>query len=259
MFRERMMRVVLHRIYEAALPRLQGKWVKDLCVGLELLAVQLDGGEVGVAYVLRGDIPCGCGAPWTAGEAAGMSARDLAAAMRQEANPLSAAVGVAVCNAVADYDALASRVSDAADAFDVRPGDTVGMVGNIGPVARQLRPKARRLIIFDRGQREGVYPDEDQERLLPKCDLVVVTGSTLLNGTFDQVLARCRGAREVVLTGGTTPLYPAAFRDTGVTVLAGCRWFPQYKDQIFARVAQGACLGQITKYGQKLTVRLNTV
>lgn len=250
--------MILHRIYEAALPRLEGKEIKDLYVGLELLAVELDGGEIGIAYVLRQEMPCGCGAPWQAGRAAGMRARDLAAAMLEGANPLHAAAGVAVCNAVADYDALASRVSDATGAFDVRPGDTVGMVGNIGPVARQLRPRARRLIIFDKGQPEGAYPEAEQERLLPECDLVVVTGSTLLNGTFDQVLARCRGAREVVLTGGTTPLYPAAFRDTGVTVLAGCRWFPRYKREIFSRVAQGACLGQITKYGQKLTVRLNS-
>jgi uncharacterized protein (DUF4213/DUF364 family) len=145
---------------------------------------------------------------------------------------------------------------DAADVFAVRPGDTVGMIGNIGPVAKQLKPKAKRMIVFDRGKPEGVYPEERQEELLPQCDLIVITSSTLLNGTFSRVISYCRQAREVVLTGATTPLYPEAFHGTGVTVLAGSRWFPQYKKEIFTRISQGACLRQIMQYGEKLAVRL---
>jgi len=51
-------------------------------------------------------------------------------------------------------------------------------------------------------------------------------------------------------------MYPEAFKGTGVTVLAGSRWFPQYKDEIFNRISQAACLRQIMRYGEKLTVRL---
>lgn len=247
---------MLRRLYENALPRLQGKRVKDLIIGLELLAVELDGGEIGVAYVLRKEISFGCTSPWEAGKVAGMDAQVMASWMLKGDSPLNTAVGVAVCNAAADYDALSSQVSDAAEAFVTRPEDTVGMVGNIKPVAKQLEPKVRRLIIFDKGNPEGVYPEERQKELLPQCDLVVITSSTLLNGTFSRVLSYCRRAREIVLTGATTPLYPGAFQGTGVTVLAGCRWFPQYKNEIFTRIGQAACLSQIIKYGQKLTVRI---
>jgi uncharacterized protein (DUF4213/DUF364 family) len=249
---------MLRKVYNSAVPQLKGKKVRDLCIGIELLAVELDGGEIGVAYVLKNEIGCGCELLPEPGALSGMDAEELSSQMLQNegGNPLSNAVGVAVCNAVTDYDALSSEVLDAADVFAVRPGDTVGMIGNIGPVAKQLKSKAKRMIIFDRGKPEGVYPEERQEELLPQCDLIVITSSTLLNGTFSRVISYCRQAREVVLTGATTPLYPEAFHGTGVTVLAGSRWFPQYKKEIFTRISQGACLRQIMQYGEKLAVRL---
>ncbi|MGB4504584.1 MAG: DUF364 domain-containing protein [Syntrophaceticus sp.] len=246
---------MLQKVYESALPRLQGKKVRDVCIGIELLAVQLDGGEIGVAYVLKNEISCGC-ASLPEGGFEGMDAQEAASLMLKEKNPLNAALGIAVCNAAADYDALSSKVADASDAFAARPDDVVGMVGNIRPVAKQLEPKVKRLIIFDRADSQGVYPEEQQEELLPQCDLVIITSSSLLNDTFSRVISYCHQAREIVLTGATTPLYPEAFAGTGVTVLAGTRWFPQYKEEIFNGISQGGCLRQIMQYGEKLTVRL---
>lgn len=246
---------MLQKIYESAMPRLDGKKVKDVCIGMELLAVQLDGGEIGVAYVLKNEITCGCASLPDDGFE-GMDAQDAAFLMLKGKNPLNAALGIAVCNAAADYDALSSKVADAADAFAARADDVVGMVGNIKPVAKQLKPKVERLIIFDRAESQGVYPEEQQKELLPQCDLVVITSSSLLNETFSTVISYCHQAREIVLTGATTPMYPEAFKGTGVTVLAGSRWFPQYKDEIFNRISQAACLRQIMRYGEKLTVRL---
>lgn len=247
---------MLQKVYENALSDLKGKKVRDLCIGIELLAVELDSGEIGVAYVLKNELVCGCGSLVEAGGFDGMDAQELASWVLSEDNPLKTALGLAVCNAVVDYDALSSEVLDAADVFAVRPSDTLGMVGNIKPVARQLEPKVSRMIVFDRGASKGVCPEEQQAELLPQCDLVVITSSSLLNGSLAMVLSYCRQAREIVLTGATTPLYPEAFQGTGVTVLAGCRWFPQYKDEIFTRISQGACLRQISKYGEKLAVRL---
>ena len=97
-----------------------------------------------------------------------MDAQDMASLMLKGKNPLNAALGIAVCNVAADYDALSSKVADAADAFAARADDVVGMVGNIKPVAKQLKPKVERLIIFDRAESQGVYPEEQQKELLPQ-------------------------------------------------------------------------------------------
>lgn len=249
-------KLMLQMVYYQALPRLEGKKVRDVVIGLELLAVELDDGAVGVAYVLRKELPPGCASLPEAGKINGMRAEDLASWMLDGKNPLRTAVGLATCNAVAPYDELSSEVKDASSALDVRPGDTLGMVGYIGPLAARMKHKVNRMIIFDRAHSQEVYPDERQEELLPQCDLVVITSSSLINGTFSRVISLCSGAREVVLTGASTPMYPQAFEGTKVTVLAGCRWFPWHKREIFTRIGQAASLRQIIGYGEKLTVRL---
>jgi uncharacterized protein YqhQ len=43
---------MLRKVYNSAVPQLKGKKVRDLCIGIELLAVELDGGEIGVAYLV---------------------------------------------------------------------------------------------------------------------------------------------------------------------------------------------------------------
>ncbi|HHW29548.1 MAG TPA: DUF364 domain-containing protein [Syntrophomonadaceae bacterium] len=245
---------MLQKVYENALPRLDGKKVRDYCIGKKLVAVELDDGGIGVAYNLNETKNEAQSLP-EASEIIGKDAQEIASFMLRD-NPQYRAVGVAVSNAAADYDSLSTRVLDAADVFDARPSDVVGMIGNIKPIAQQLEPRVSRLILFDRGNPEGVYPEEQQEELLPLCDLIVLTSSSLLNDTFTKVISYCRKAREVILTGATTPLYPQAFKGTGVTALAGCRWFPQYKEEIFASIKQGACLRRTIQYGDKLTVQL---
>jgi len=245
---------MLRKVYENALPRLAGKKVRDFCIGKKLVAVELDDGGIGVAYNLNEGENVAQSLP-EASEVIGREAQEIAYFMLRD-NPQYRAIGVAVCNAVADYDSLSTKVLDAADVLDARPSDVVGMIGNIKPIAQQLEPKVSRLIIFDRGNPEGVYPEEQQEELLPLCDLIILTSSSLLNDTFSKVVSYCRKARKIILTGATTPLYPEAFKGSGVTALAGCRWFPQYKEEIFDSIKQGACLRRAIQYGEKLTVQL---
>jgi uncharacterized protein (DUF4213/DUF364 family) len=56
--------------------------------------------------------------------------------------------------------------------------------------------------------------------VLPRADVVGITGSTLTNGTLEGVLALCRPDAFVVLIGPSTPLSPILF-NYGVDVLCG--------------------------------------
>ena len=124
--------------------------------------------------------------------------------------------------------------------FGIESGDTVGMVGYIPPVAKKLAQNAKRMIIFDHGAwLEGdpdVEPTERQSLLLPECDIVVLTGTTTVNGTIDSLLAMCPKAREIVLVGTSTPMFPEGFRGSGVTRLAGAWWKNEDKEAIFKKV-----------------------
>ncbi len=54
--------------------------------------------------------------------------------------------------------------------------------------------------------------------------MVLLSATSLLNGTFDDVLSMASGAREICVIGPSAPLLPDIFRDRGVTMLSGRRF-----------------------------------
>lgn len=104
-----------------------------------------------------------------------------------------------------------------ADGLDFT-GKTVGIVGHLhGPAG--LREQAREIYVLERDPRPGDYPDSACELLLPRCDLVIITGSSLINKTLPRLLSLCRNAY-TILTGPSVPLCPALL-DFGIDRLSG--------------------------------------
>lgn len=97
-------------------------------------------------------------------------------------------------------------------------GKTVGVVGHLKMPAETLRA-AKEVCILERHPQPGDYPDSACEFLLPACDIVLITGSTLVNKTLPRLLALCRNAF-TILTGPTVPLCPALL-SLGIDRLAG--------------------------------------
>jgi len=58
--------------------------------------------------------------------------------------------------------------------------------------------------------------------VLPQADVIALTGTSLINHTFDHLIGLCRPDAFVVLLGGSTPLTPVLF-DRGVDALSGTR------------------------------------
>jgi uncharacterized protein (DUF4213/DUF364 family) len=59
--------------------------------------------------------------------------------------------------------------------------------------------------------------------VLPSADVVLITGTTLLNDTLEHILTLCRPDARVVVVGPTVGLLPDAFLRRGVAVLGGIR------------------------------------
>ncbi len=78
--------------------------------------------------------------------------------------------------------------------------------------------------------------------LLPCADLVAITSSSLVNGTFDGLLALCPPHATVMLLGPSTPLSPALF-DYGVDILSGARVVDEAA--VLRTVGQGASFRQV--------------
>ena len=101
--------------------------------------------------------------------------------------------------------------------IDLR-GRTVGLIGHLhGPAG--LREQARAVYTIERSPQPGDYPDAACDALLPQCDLVLITGSALINKTLPHLLELCRDAI-TILTGPSVPMCPALL-DFGIDRLAG--------------------------------------
>ena len=97
-------------------------------------------------------------------------------------------------------------------------GRTVGLVGHLR-LPEEALEGAGRVYILERSPKPGDYPDSACEFLLPECDIVLITGSSLVNKTLPRLLELCREAF-VILVGPTVPLCPDLL-DLGIDRLAG--------------------------------------
>ena len=251
------------QIYDASVPFLQGQVITDLVIGLSLLAVELNHRDVAVSYVLRESLHGGCSIFSYAQNAVGMPAQEAARWFVEGGDDVQRAIGGAVINAAAGLLPLTDSGSrEKPFDLDLKPGDTVGMVGNIHPVAMQLKSMGCKLIIFDKGQcphgnpAGDLHPMEDQDSLLPQCDTVFLSGTTMINGTAAHLFDLCKNARDVVLMGTSTPMVPEGYRNTPVSILAGSRWKNEHKDTIFRLISQAAGIKALTPYMQKKNVRI---
>jgi uncharacterized protein (DUF4213/DUF364 family) len=215
--------MILDEICDLLLPSAAGRLAADIRIGLGYTAVLLDDGRCGLAYTLRDKIEPGCGVIAGAGTLAGRPAGDLAALARS-ADPLDAAAGLATLNALAGSPPEAVP-ADLLALLDCRPDETAGMVGHFAPLVDPLRARCRTLHVFERDPApgSGLLPESAAPAILPQCQVVILSATTLLTRTLDSLLALCRGARTVAIAGPSTPMLPAFFAARGVTLLSGVK------------------------------------
>lgn len=219
---------ILSRAYEEAAPYLEGRTVQDLRIGLSIVGLELDNGELGSSYVLREELS-GCldGIFSDNLGLLGMDALEIGRWATEKTHILKRAMGIAALNAGARTYLEEKNLLGNLDVFSlIRPDDRIGMVGYLGPVVKQVRKMGLTLHAFDKGHagQPGVEPLDQMTEMLPKCPVVFLSGTTLINNSIEELLEICANAREIILIGSTTLPYLEAYRDTRVSVIAGTLW-----------------------------------
>ncbi len=87
------------------------------------------------------------------------------------------------------------------------------------------------------------HPAQSAADLIPRADIVALTGSALINHRLDGLLKLCRQDALVMLLGPTTPFSPVLF-DYGVNIIAGSRVIDE--EAVLHAVGQGATFQQVT-------------
>ena len=217
--------------------------VERVAIGLFFTGVKLDTGVTGACATPLRSIPDAVCCPSSAmampfpGKLRGRLAKDL---LKETAAPsgIRRAVGVAAMNALADmcWERRATpgvdlRTGvDAYDAAEIQPGENVVVVGAFVPFLKSLKRAHQRFTVLEMDS-ATLKPDElshfrpadEAGSVVPDADVVLITGTTLLNDTLENLLLLCRPEARVVLVGPTVGLVPDAFLRRGVDVLGGVR------------------------------------
>jgi uncharacterized protein (DUF4213/DUF364 family) len=178
-------------------------------VGPRLAVVQSR--RVGLASVLRSD-------PSESSTLVERSARQLANRLRS-VEPAEASVGLAAFNSLAPPGPGALEGQNAYRLIlEHGAGKRVTVVGHF-PFVERLRSHVRELWVLELVPGDDDLPADEAPSVVPRSDVVAITGSSLVNHSLDQLLELAHG-KYVVVLGPSTPLCPVLF-DYGVVALGG--------------------------------------
>jgi uncharacterized protein (DUF4213/DUF364 family) len=210
-------------------------------VGLFFTGVKLSNGAAGASATPIKSIPEAVCCPSSAmampfpGKLRGRRAADLA----REAlsgHGIRRAVGIAAVNALAEvcwqrrprWDVELCPGIDAFDATDIRSGDKVVVVGAFVPFLKELKRRGQSFLVLEQDpatlkadELPFFRPSEQAAQILPNADVALITGSTLVNNTLEELLALTPPDARVTVVGPTVGMLPDAFLARGADVL-GC-------------------------------------
>lgn len=214
--------MIADELINQSLIQAKNRKVKDVRAGLGYTCVMLEDGTCGLAYTFRNELGKCCGTMDTAGSLIGMDAAEIIPWVKEN-NRLRAAIGLASINAVINNSRQNWDTGNILKAFSINSSDTFGMVGEFKPILSKVRAMTKSIYVFEQNisAGSGLYSEDEIPLYLPKCDIVVITATSIINHTIDEVLSYCENAKEVYLVGPSTPLCPEVFSHHNITILAG--------------------------------------
>lgn len=219
------MLTVQKRLIDLLLRHAANAVIKDVRLGLGYTAVQLETAHAGVAWT-PDESAATCTHFSEAGKLAGSPAEKLLAMLGHESSGLARAMGLATANAIlASMPQPAAISEEVIASLGISKADHVAMVGFFGPILGGLRKTGCRLDIIEMNPEHGgnaLTPQQGREALAA-CTVAIITGTTLINDTFDDVTAALGNPRAAVLLGPSSPLCADVFRGTKITHVAGSR------------------------------------
>lgn len=133
---------------------------------------------------------------------------------------LERSIALAAINSLIDVSAESCENINASNLlFEHGKDKKVCVVGHF-PFLPDLQKVTEELWVLERRPRLGDLPAAKARDIIPKADVVAITGTALINGTMDNLLELCRKDAKVMILGPTTPLTKKWFK-YNVDIISG--------------------------------------
>lgn len=122
------------------------------------------------------------------------------------------------------------------------------MVGRF-PFTEDLRSRVKELVVLEQTPDPDDLPASQAQEVIPKAEVVAITGMTLINHTLEDILKLCQASAFVMVLGPSTPLSPILF-EYGVNLISGA--VVDQIEPVMRVVMQGGNFRQVHKVGVRL-------
>ncbi len=261
---------LVENLYDLFYPRARALKVAHLCAGLQYTAVVTDAGGTGIAYTnTEGGGCCPKGEGYRDYE--GESAAELLKLIKSP-SPLDRSMALALINAINHETAckLAEEPGDSGwmDSLGIGQKSRVAMVGFFGPLMKPLKERGALVEVIERNARRSqaadfgsprIFSGEEKslfyDRLAEWAEVLILTSTSILNGSTEEILGRAGSKVKAILLGPSTPLAPEAFSGLPVRMLGGT--VVEDGEAVLRAVRHGAGTPVIHRFSRKvlMTVR----
>ena len=224
-------------------PELDEITVERAVIGLFFTGVKLSTGHAGACATPIKSIPEAVCCPSSAmampfpGKMKGKPARDAIKEAFSD-HGIRRGVGIAAVNALAELcwehrpnpQVELLRGLDAFDANEFHPSDQTVVVGAFVPFLKELKRRKLPFLVLEKDpdtlkpeEMPFYRPAELAREIVPQADVLLITGTTLINDTLEDLLSWAKPEARVTVVGPTVGLLPDAFLKRGADILGGVK------------------------------------
>ena len=238
------------RLYNLFVEKAQNVTVDIVSIGLGYTAVTTSDGGMGLAYTYFQD-KTSCVLLNRAVDYENRPASELLECINSN-DSIERSMALALINAL-NYDQALKLPVDKNnqilyEAFGIRKGTRVAMVGYFGPLVDTLKQRGAKFEILDESRKLG-QEDEFYNMLGGHADVLFLTSTSILNNTTENILGHAHSGIKTVMLGPSTPMVKEAFEHLPVHMLAGT--VPIDQKQILKAIRHGMGTPILHKFSRK--------
>jgi uncharacterized protein (DUF4213/DUF364 family) len=243
------------RLFDLFLAQAQNVSVEILSLGLGYTAVTTSDGGIGLSYTYFSDKKS-CMVLNSRVDYEGRAAELLLEKIKSD-TPIERSMALALINAL-NYRAALESPEDVDNTimfekFKIGRARRVAMVGYFGPLVRNFEQKGVSLEILDISRGFG-NKEEFYKKLKNWAQVLLVTSTSILNNSTEEILANVGEKVKTVMLGPSTPMVADAFSHLPVDMLAGT--VPIDKEKTLKAIRHGMGTPVLHRYSRKVFLTL---
>ncbi len=157
-------------------------------------------------------------------------------------------------NSIFNYHNFKFGNGDIIQNIDFKKYRNIVMIGHFRSTVEKLKEEEIDISIFDFEDEQTSLPIEQQPDYLKKCDLAIVTATSVFNNTFSGIINKCNG--DIHIMGPTTIMHQYFFDFEQVKALYGSR-FKKFDTEVLNIIKDGLGTKQFLRLGEKVFISRN--